>query len=412
MEKIVERLAGLDVHKSSLTACVRYPGEGDERSSEIRTFGTTTKQLLALRDWLKGFGVTLVAMEATGVYWKSPYYLLEDDFECWLLNAQHLHNVPGRKTDVKDAAWIAELTEHGLVQPSFVPPKPIRELRNLTRYRRVVIEERAREVQRLHKVLEEAGIKLSSVASEVLGVSGRAMVEALIEGVRDPEALAGLARGVLRNKATALVEALDGRFSAHHALLCSEMLGRIDQADGTITRLSEEIAKVIDPFLPAIALLATIPGVSRRTAECLIAECGEEMGRFPTAAHLASWAGMCPGNNESAGKHRSGRTRKGSKWLRTTLVEAARAAARSKGNYLAAQYARLRPRRGPNKAAVAVGHSILVIVWHMLSTGEVYNDLGADYFVERQKSQAYRRRLVAQLERMGYQVTLEETQAA
>lgn len=412
MEKLVERVAGLDVHKASVTACVRVPGDDDERESHIQTFGTTTKQLLALRDWLAGFAVTVVSMEATGVYWKPVYYLLEDDFECWLLNAQHLHNVPGRKTDVADSAWIAELTEHGLVRPSFVPPKPIRELRNLTRYRRVVIEDRAREVQRLHKVLEEAGIKLSSVASEVLGASGRAMIEALIAGTRDPEALAELAKGRLRQKIPALREALDARFGAHHALLCSEMLNRIDQAEATIERLSGEIERVIAPFEAAVTLLMTIPGVHRRTAECLIAECGADMGRFRSAAHLASWAGMCPGNNESAGKHRSGKTRKGSKWLRTTLVEAARAAARSKGNYLAAQYSRLRPRRGPNKAAVAVAHSILVIAWHILTSGEPYRDLGADYFLERQRSEAYRRRLVDQLERMGYDVVLEPRAAA
>jgi transposase len=412
MEQLVERVAGLDVHKSSVTACVRVPGKGRARRSETRTFATTTGALLELRDWLDGFGVTLVAMEATGVYWKPVFFLLEERFECWLLNAQHLHNVPGRKTDVADAAWIAELTEHGLVRPSFVPPKPIRELRNLTRYRRVVIEDRTREIQRLHKVLEEAGVKLSSVASKVLGASGRAMVEALIAGVRDPDALAELAKGRLRAKLPQLRQALDGRFEAHHALLCSEMLARIDQADATIERLSAEIERVIAPFTPAVSLLVTIPGVSRRSAECLIAECGPDMGRFPTAAHLASWAGMCPGNNESAGKHHSGKTRKGSKWLRGALTESARAAALTKDTYLAAHYQRIRGRRGPKKAAVAVGHSILVIAWHLLTRAEPYSDLGADYFLERQRSDAYRRRLVTQLERMGYDVHIAPRQAA
>jgi transposase len=279
------------------------------------------------------------------------YYLLEDNFEVWLLNAQHLKNVPGRKTDVADSVWICQLVEHGLVRPSFVPPKPIRELRDLTRYRKAVLAERTREAQRLHKVLEDAGIKLASVASDPLGVSGRAMLEALVAGTHDPQVLAELARGRLRAKLPALREALQGRFGAHHGLLVGEMLARIDQMDETIERLSAEVARVAAPFSPLLGLLMTIPGVSRRTAEVILAEIGPDMGRFPTAAHLASWAGVCPGNNESAGKHGSGRTRKGSKWLRVALVEAAHATARTKNSYLAAQYARLRaagvPRRRP-----------------------------------------------------------------
>jgi transposase len=412
MDRLIERCAGLDVHKASVTATVRVVGEQGARQIQTRTFRTTTAGLVLLRDWLASFGVTVVGMESTGVYWKPVYYLLEDEFDCWLLNAQHLKNVPGRKTDVADSAWICQLVEHGLVRPSFVPPRPIRELRDLTRYRKALIQERTREAQRLHKVLEDAGVKLACVASNTLGVSGRAMLEALVGGTHDPQVLADLARGRLRAKLPALREALEGRFGAHHGLLVSEMLARIDQLDGAIDRLSGEVARVTAPLSPLLALLMTIPGVSRRTAEVIVAEIGPDMGRFRTAGHLASWAGICPGNNESAGRHGSGRTRKGSKWLRTVLVEAAQAAARTKGTYLASQYARIRGRRGPKKAAVAVAHSILVIAWHLLVRQEAYTDLGADYFVQRQSSQAYQRRLVHQLERMGHKVTLEPADAA
>jgi transposase len=407
MKRMVERCAGLDVHRDTVTACVRLPGEDGERSEEVRTFGTTTRQLLALRDLLAGLGVTVVGLESTGVYWKPVYYILEEDFDTQLLNAQHLHHVPGRKTDVADAAWICELVEFGLVRPSFVPPRPIRQLRDLTRYRKSVIEERTREVQRLHKVLEDAGIKLSSFTSRVLTVSGRAMLDALVTGRRDPAALAELAKGRMRSKIPQLREALEGRFDDHHALIVAEMLARVDHADATIARLGERIDELICPFAADVELLCTIPGVDRRTAQVILAEIGIDMSRFPSAAHLASWAGMCPGNNESAGRHHSGKTRKGSKWLRKALVEAAHAAARSKGSYLSAHYHRIRGRRGPNKAAVAVGHSILVIAYHLLQRREPYSDLGADYFVERQSKESYRRRLVRQLERMGHKVTLE-----
>jgi transposase len=315
--------------------------------------------------------------------------------------------VPGRKTDVADAAWICQLVEHGLVRPSFVPPKPIRRLRDLTRYRKALIHERTRETQRLAKVLEDAGIKLACVASDTLGVSGRAMLEALVAGTTDPQVLAELARGQLRKKLSALREALDGRFGRHHALLVGEMLARIDQLDESIERLSVEVARVLVPFSPLVALLLTIPGVDRRTAEVVLAEIGPDMGRFPSSAHLASWAGVCPGNHESAGKHYSGRTRKGSKWLRTALVQAANAAARSKDTYLAAHYQRIKGRRGHHKAIVAVAHSILVIVWHLLTGNQPYSDLGGDYFVKRHHSEAYKNRLIRQLERMRYKVTVE-----
>jgi transposase len=310
VERIVERCAGLDVHKSSVTACVRIAEASEGLHQEIREFATTTRGLLLLRDWLASFEVRLVGMEATGVYWKPIYYMLEDDFELWLLNARHLKNVPGRKTDVKDAEWICQLVEHGLVRPSFVPPKEIRELRNLTRYRKAQIEERTREVQRLEKVLQDAGIKLSSVATRVLGASGRAMLEALVGGTTDPEVLAELARGRLRSKLPALRDALEGCFSSHHALMVGKILAHIDYLDESIDDLSVEIERVIAPFSDKVELLDTIPGVNRRTAETLIAEIGVDMSQFPTHRHLASWAGMCPGNEESAGKRRSGKTPK------------------------------------------------------------------------------------------------------
>jgi transposase len=330
VDRFIERCAGLDVHKASVKACVRVPDGHGGRRSETRTFRTTTAGLVLLGDWLASHQVQVVGMESTGVFWKPVYYLLEDDVECWLLNAQHLKNVPGRKTDVADAAWIAQLVEHGLVRPSFVPPRPIRELRELTRYRKALIYERTRETQRLHKVLEDAGIKLGCVASDVLGVSGRAMLEALVGGTTDPEVLAELARGSLRNKLPALREALQGRVARHHRLLVAELLAHLDYLEEAIERLSGEVARVIAPFSPLLALLCTIPGVDRRTAEVILAEIGVDMTRFPTAGHLASWAGLCPGNNESAGKHFSGKTRKGSRWLRTTLSQAANAAAAAK----------------------------------------------------------------------------------
>ena len=334
--------------------------------------------------------------------------MLEDAVgSVWVINARHMRNVPGRKTDVADAQWGAQLIEHGLVRPSFVPERATREQRDLTRYRKSVIEERGRETQRLHKVLEDAGVKLSSVASSVLTKSGREMIDALIAGQRDPAVLAEMAKGRMRSKIPELQDALAGRFNEHHALLCRSMLARVDQADATIAELTERIVELQHPHEAAVALLVGIPGVSYRTAQVILAEIGTDMSRFPTAGHLASWAGMCPGNNESAGKDHSGRTRHGSKWLRIALIEAAHAAGRSKATYLAAHYHRIRGRRGPAKAAVAVGHSILVICWHLLSTGETYNDLGGDYFDKRRTSTAHQRRLVAQLEALGHKVTLE-----
>jgi len=404
---VVERCAGLDVHKDSVVACVRTPDAGGGWQTVTRTFGTVTAELLALRDWLVACGVTLVGMEATGVYWKSPFYVIEDRVEVWLLNARHLKKVPGRKTDVQDAEWICEMVAHGLVRSSFVPPKPIRELRELTRYRRVQIEERSREAQRLDKVLQDAGIKLSSVATDILGKSGRDMLAALIAGTRDPEVLAQLARGKLRAKLPALREALVGRFAAQHAVVVSAILSKLDFLDELIGELSAEIDRVIDPFAAQRDLLTTIPGVDRRTAEAIISEIGIDMDRFPSAGHLASWAGMAPGQHESAGKRRSGRARPGNSWLQRHLTTAAMAAARTKGSYLSAQYHRLAPRRGKARARKAVGHSILVAIHHMLSAQTTWHDLGDDWYQRRHNPLVQARRKLHELTTLGCDVAVQ-----
>jgi len=407
MDRFVERCAGLDVHKDSVAATVHVPGPEGARLQETRTFATTTHGLVTLADWLASYGVTLVGMESTGCYWKPVYYVLEERFECWLLNPRHLRNVPGRKTDVADSAWICQLLEHGLVRASFVPPRPIRELRDLTRYRKTQVEERSREVQRLDKVLQDAGIKLSSVASKTLGVSVRRMLDALVAGTHDPELLAELACGRLRRKLPALQEALSGRFrSEHHGLLVAQILAHIDYLDETIATLSERIEQLIAPFSRECELLQTIPGVGPTGAEVLIAEIGVDMSVFPTDAHLASWAGQCPGNHQSAGKRRSGRPRHGSRWLQATLTESAKAASRSKGTYLSAQYTRLRGRRGPGKATGALRHSILIAAYHILDQKIAYRELGADYF-DRRTTEQRTKRLVRQLEKLGHTVTLE-----
>jgi transposase len=405
MDVVVERCAGFDVHKDTVVVCVRTPDAAGGRVSEVRTFGTMTADLLGLRDWLVAMGVTLVGMESTGVYWRAPFYVLEDAMECWLLNARHLRNVPGRKTDVADAEWIAQLVEHGLVRPSFVPPPPIRELRTLTRYRKTQIEERSREAQRLDKVLQDAGVKLSSVATDILGKSGRDMLDALVGGTRDPEVLAELARGRLRKKIPALERALRGRFGPTHVVVVGEILAHLDYLDEAIERLSARIEEVMDPFSVARDLLCTIPGVDGRLAEAIVAEVGVDMSRFPTAAHLASWAGMCPGQHESAGKSRSGRARHGDSWLQRHLTVAAMAAARTRGTYFEAQYAQLVRRRGKPKARKAVGHSILVVVWHLLATGTTYSDLGHDWFERRNSPERRARRHLAELCNLGWTMT-------
>ena len=410
METIVKRAAGLDVHKTQVTACVRVPGRGRERAQEVAEFPTTVRGLLSLRDWLKAHRVTQVAMEATGVYWKPVWAILEDEFDCLLVNARHVKQVPGRKTDVSDAAWLCQLLEAGLLRRSFVPPKPIRALRNVTRYRKAQIGERQREANRLHKILEDTGIKLDCVASDILGASGRAMLDALVQGTTDPQVLAELAKGKLRAKIPALKEALVGRFDRQHALIVSAILAHLDFLDEQIQLLSDEIEEQLSPFAGAVELLCTIPGVQRRTAESVIAEIGTDMSRFPSGRHLASWGGQCPGNDRSAGKRRSGRTRHGSKWLDTALTEAALTATRTNDVYLAARYQRLRPRRGHGRALGAVKHSILCACWHMLTTGELYREAGGDYFTRRDPERATRR-LVAQLERLGHHVTLEAAAA-
>ena len=360
MDLIHACCAGLDVHKKTVVACVRRVGPDGQVSREVRTFGTMTADLLALADWLDAEGVSHVAMESTGVYWKPVFHLLEGRFEVLLVNAQHIKQVPGRKTDVKDAEWIAQLLQHGLLAASFVPPPPIRELRDLTRQRPQLVRERAAVANRIQKVLEDANIKLASVATDVLGVSGRAMLAALIGGSDDPAALADLARGRLRGKIPELPQALQGRVTDHHRFLLRMLLEQVEQLEGLIAEYAARIEEVAAPFAEAAARLETIPGVGAAAAEVIVAEIGTDMTQFPTAGHLASWAGLCPGNNESAGKRRSGKTTKGSQWLRTVLVQVAWAASHTKETIFSATYRRWAKRLGKKKALVALGHKILV----------------------------------------------------
>jgi transposase len=406
VEQIHDRVAGLDVHRDSVTACFRKLGPKGGVVREKDRFTTTTVGLQLLAEWLGERQVRLVAMEATGVYWKPVYYALERRFELWLCNARNVKKVPGRKTDLSDAEWLADVAAHGMVRPSFVPPPPIRELRELTRYRKTQVDARVAEIQRLEKVLQDAGIKLTSVASKVLTQSGRAMIEALIAGEQDAQRLAELAKGKMRPKIPALTEALTGHFGPHHAVAAERILGHLDFLDVTISALTAQIDARTATFDSVYKLLLPVPGLGRPTIDVIVAETGADMSRFPSAADLASWTGVCPGNHESAGKRRRVGTTPGNQWLRRALIEAARAAVRTKGSYFGAQYRQIARRRGPNKAAVAVAHSLVEVIWHVLSTGEVFEDLGDDYFQRRRDPGRQARRLVAQLEELGFAVTI------
>jgi transposase len=407
MQLIYARCCGLDVHKTLVVACLITPDATGRPAKQVRTFRTITSDLLALGDWLRTAGCTHVAMEATGVYWKPIHNLLEDAFALLVVNAQHIKAVPGRKTDVRDAEWIADLLQHGLLRGSFIPPTPQRELRELTRYRTSLVSDRARVVNRLQKVLEDTNLKLASVVTNILGKSARAMLDALLAGETDPAVLANLAQGRLRAKRQALQAALVGTLKPHHRFLLAEHLARIDQLDEAIARVDREIEAHMQADAAAVELLDTIPGISQRAAEGLLAEIGTDMSRFPSAKHLASWAGMCPGNHESAGKHLHGTTRKG---MRQLLLEAAHAAARTQ-TYLGAQYRRLAKRRGPKKALFAVAHSILVISFHLLQRQVSYHDLGTNFFDERDRD-ALQKRLVRRLEHLGYELALQPSPPA
>ena len=413
MQVVYERCCGRDVHKKTVVACVLLTRPDGTVQRQVRTFATMTADLLALSDWLRGWGVTHVAMESTGVYWQPVFNILEEEEGRTLLlvNAQHIKTVPGRKTDVRDSEWLADLLRHGLLRASFIPPAPIRELRELTRYRQTLVQERTAEVNRLHKTLEAANLKLASVASDIMGASGRDMLQALLSGEQDPAALAELARGTLRAKLPALRRALVGRVKPHHRVLIERLLAHIDFLEQSIAQVQEEIDRCLPPFEDAIVLLDGITGVGRTAATAMVAEMGVDRERFPTHKHLTSWAGACPGNKQSGGKRLSGKTTKGNRWLRAVLGEVAQAIARSPGTYLHAQYQRLARRRGKNKALMAVAHSVLVIAYHMLKDKRPYSDLGADYFDTRDTTRIQRHH-VQRLEQLGFTVTLTPKEAA
>jgi len=411
MDRLYDCCCGLDVHKQTVVACLIRPAPGIGQTKTIRTFATMTDELDALADWLGEAGCTHVAMESTGVYWKPIYNRLEGRFTVIVANAGHIKTMPGRKTDVKDCEWIADLLQHGLVTASFIPDEGQRDLRDLTRTRTSLIDERSRSIQRLQKVLEDANIKLSGVATDIMGVSARQMLDALVAGTSDPATMAELAKGRLRAKREALERALTGRMRDHHRAMIAMHLTHIDFLDEQIEQLSQEVTERLRPFAPELERLQTIPGIKRRTAEVIAAEVGLDMSHFPTAGRLASWAGMCPGNHESAGKRKTGKTRKGSKWLRRALVQAAQAAARKKGCYPSLQYRRLIVRGGPKKALVAVGHTLLITVYYLLTRQEDYHDLSLLQLDEELRVRA-KKRAVQQLEAMGFAVTLSPKSVA
>ena len=411
MQVIYSCCCGLDIHKKFVVACLLITDPDGTVHKETRTFSTMTQDLLALGDWLRAAGCTHIAMESTSSYWRPVYNLLEGHFELLVANAYHIKTVPGRKTDVKDAEWIADLLRHGLLRGSCIPAPAQRHLRDLTRYRTHLVEERARLTNRLQAVLEDANVKLASVVTDIRGASARAMLEALLAGQSDPATLAELARGRLRAKRELLEQAVVGRFLPHHAFMISEQLSHLDYLEEAMERVSAEIEQRLQADTAALELLDTVPGISQRAAQILIAELGSDLSRFPSAQHLASWAGMCPGNKESGGKRLSGKTRKGNVWLRQVLIEIAHVASKTKDTYLAAQYRRIAARRGKKRALVALGHTILVMIYHILTRRQPYHELGVAYFDELER-QRVEQRLVHRLERLGYTVTLQPSREA
>jgi transposase len=405
MQVVHERCCGLDIHLKTVVGCRLLTQQKGSVEKSIRTFATTTGGLMELDHWLTEGQVEQVALESTGIYWRPIFNLLEGHYEIFLVNPQHMHAIPGHKTDVKDSEWIADLLRHGLLKASFIPPKPIRELRDLVRTHTHLIQERSRHINRIHKILETANIKLGSVVSDVLGKSAKLMLEALIAGKNDPLELAKLARGRMRPKIALLQQALQGQLEAHHRFLLSQTLAQLDFLQQRVGLLEQEVTTRLSPFEKSLALLMTIPGISRRSATVLLSELGADMGAFPSAAHLASWVGICPGSHLSAGKRRGGKPTKGNTYLRSVLTQIAWVLTRMSGNYLSAQFHHLKPRLGAKKAVIAVAHSVLVIVYHVLAKGESYQDLGPDYF-RRQDKEQQTRRFVRQLETLGYRVEL------
>lgn len=405
MQLLYPHCCGLDVHKDSVVACVRHLGENGKPDETIRTFATTTKGLLELGDWLVACRVTDAAMESTGVYWRPVWNLLEDRVKVMLVNAQHIKQVPGRKTDVKDSQWIAQLLQHGLLRPSFVPDRPQRELRDLTRQRAQLADDQARVANRIQKVLEDANIKLGSVASDVLGKSGRDMLKAMIDGQSEPQAIASLARGRMRPKIPALTQALTGHVTNHHRFMLKALLEQVEHLEKQTQAFDARIEEVMGPLAPTIQRLDQIPGVNKRSAQNILAEIGTDMSRFPSADHLASWAGLSPGNNQSAGKRKSGRMTQGNRWLKRTMTQCALAAANKAGSFLQARFRRISARRGRKRAAMAVAHSMILSIYEMLKSGESYHELGAEYLDQFQHDRI-KRHLVSRLQYMGYDVNL------